>query len=166
MAHSGDVRDSASSGYSPSSLGYYLARGLTTGDIMIPLAIFILLVLGVIFWYPTTVAKKRGHAYRGLIQLLNIGAFFTIVTWFIAAAWAIFPSEKSLIDPVVGNPTGLGRRNAGDTIGSAKHGTARGASHEAGTDELIDKLIDMHSKGLITDEEFSRKKKEIIQRDY
>lgn len=42
----------------------------------------------------------------------------------------------------------------------------RGASFEKKTDDLIDSLIDMRSKGLITDEEFSRKKREILQREY
>ncbi len=166
LAHSNGVRDAASFGDSASPMSFYIARGLLVANIGIPLGLVVLIVVGVIFWYPSTVAKKRGHAYKSLIQLLNIASLFTGVTWFIAAAWAIFPSEKSLIDPIVGNPTGLGRRNTGDTIGSAKHGAGRGAAHESTTDELIDRLIDMHSKGLITDQEFARKKKEIIQREY
>jgi hypothetical protein len=139
------------------------ALGLGFG---LPLLIILGIFLYTIFWFPSIVAKRRGHAYTSLIQILNIAGLFTGVTWFIAAAWAIFPSEKSLIDPIVGNVTGLGRRNAGDTIGSAKHGSGRGAGFEADTDSQIDKLIDMHSKGLINDEEFARKKREIIQRNY
>ena len=166
LAHANSVRESASWGNSPDPMSYYIAKGLLTADLGVPLTVLLLIVVGIIFWYPSTVAKKRGHAYKGLIQLLNIAALFTGISWFIAAAWAIFPSEKSLIDPFVGNPTGTGRRNAGDTIGSAKHGQNRGIAHEASTDEMIDKLIDMHSKGLITDDEFARKKKAIIQRDY
>ena len=137
--------------------------GLTLG---VPLLIIIVAVIGIVFWFPATIAKKRKHAYVGLIQVLNLAGLFTGVTWFIALAWAIFPSEKSIIDPIVGNVTGLGRRNAGDTIGSAKLGTERGVKFEADTDSQIDKLIDMHTKGLISDEEFARKKLEIIQRKY
>ena len=136
--------------------------GAIIGPILIGGAILFFLV----FSFPSIVAKRRGHAYTSLIQILNIAGLFTGITWFIAAAWAIFPSEKSLIDPIVGNVTGLGRRNAGDTVGSAKHGSQRGASFEADTDTQIDKLIDMHTKGLISDEEFARKKREIIQRNY
>ena len=127
------------------------------------ITVFYLIVT--IFWFPPSIAKKRGHAYTGLIQVLTIAGIFTGITWFIALAWAIFPSEKSLIDPVVGNVTGLGRRNAGDTIGSASQGMERGKKTEIKTDELIDKLIDLHTKGLISDEEFARKKTEIIQRN-
>jgi hypothetical protein len=141
-------------------------KGGVAGAIIAPLVIVGIILFYLVFWFPSIVAKKRGHAYTSLIQILNIAGLFTGVTWFIAAAWAIFPSEKSLIDPIVGNVTGLGRRNAGDTIGSAKHGAGRGASFEADTDSQVDKLIDMHTKGLISDDEFARKKREIIQRNY
>jgi len=143
-----------------------LILGALVGAIFGPVLITGAILLYLIFWFPSIVAKKRGHAYTSLIQILNIAGLFTGITWFIAAAWAIFPSEKSLIDPIVGNVTGLGRRNAGDTIGSAKHGSGRGASFESDTDTQIDKLIDMHTKGLVSDEEFARKKIEILQRNY
>jgi hypothetical protein len=143
-----------------------LILGALVGAIIGPVLITGAILFYLIFWFPSIVAKGRGHAYTSLIQILNIAGLFTGVTWFIAAAWAIFPSEKSLIDPIVGNVTGLGRRNAGDTIGSAKHGSGRGASFESDTDAQIDKLIDMHTKGLVSDEEFARKKIEILQRNY
>jgi len=139
--------------------------GIVTCTLFIPLAILLIYFLFVFFWLPSTVAKKRGHTYTNLIQLLNVAGLFTGITWFIAAAWAIFPSEKSLIDPLVGNPTGLGRRNIGDTIGAAQRGTVRGNEFERDSDKQINRLIDMLEKGLITDDEFSRKKREIIQRD-
>ena len=141
------------------------ALGIFYINILAPFLLVCAYFLYVIFWIPSTVAKKRGHAYVNIIQLLNFAAIFTVVTWFIAAAWALFPSEKSLIDPLVGNVTGLGRRNVGDTIGAVKHGMSRGNELEKDTDKLIDNLIDMRSKGLISDEEFKRKKIGIIQRD-
>ena len=100
-----------------------------------------------------------------MIQVLNIATLFTFITWFIAAGWAIFPSEKSLIDPVVGNPTGLGRRNAGDTIGAAGQGLGRGKSFEEETDKQIQNLIEMRSMGLLSDEEFLKAKRKVLQRD-
>ena len=130
-----------------------------------PLIIVGLILLYVIFWFPSIVAKRRGHAYVSIIQILNIAALFTGVTWFIAAGWAIFPSEKSLIDPVVGNPTGVGRRNAGDTIGAAKQGFDRGKSFEEETDKQIQNLIEMRSKGLLTDDEFLKAKLDVLKRE-
>ena len=151
---------------SQGSLAFSIIQYALALGIGLPLIVLVGTFSYVIFWFPSKVAKRRGHAYKSLIQILNIAGLFTIITWFIAAAWAIFPSEKSLIDPIVGNVTGLGRRNAGDTIGSAKQGSGRGAAFEADTDSQIDKLIDMHGKGLISDKEFARKKLEIIQRNY
>jgi len=135
------------------------------GAFAAPLSIAGLILLYVIFWFPSIVAKRRGHAYTSMIQVLNIATLFTFITWFIAAGWAIFPSEKSLFDPVVGNPTGLGRRNAGDTIGAAGQGLGRGKSFEEETDKQIQNLIEMRSMGLLSDEEFLKAKRKVLQRD-
>jgi len=135
------------------------------GAFAAPLSIAGLILLYVIFWFPSIVAKRRGHAYTSMIQVLNIATLFTFITWFSAAGWAIFPSEKSLIDPVVGNPTGLGRRNAGDTIGAAGQGLGRGKSFEEETDKQIQNLIEMRSMGLLSDEEFLKAKRKVLQRD-
>lgn len=143
-----------------------ISGGLISGLLLTPLFILFLILVFTIFWFPSDVAKMRGHSYTTLIQILNIAGLFLGVPWFIAAAWAIFPSEKSLIDPIVGNVTGLGRRNAGDTIGAAKQGKNRGAEFEKDTDKQIDALIDMRTKGLISDDEFAKKKAEIIKREY
>lgn len=142
-----------------------ILHGILYLNILGPVVIAFAYVVYVLFWMPSKVAKKRGHAYTNIIQLLNLAAIFTGITWFIAAAWALFPSEKSLIDPLVGNVTGLGRRNVGDTIGAVKHGMNRGAELEKETDAQIDSLIDMRSRGLISDDEFKRKKTGILQRD-
>jgi hypothetical protein len=143
-----------------------LVSSVLVWSIVVPLILIAIYFIGIIFWLPPLVASRRGHAYTNIIQILTIAALFTGITWFIALIWAAFPSEKSLIDPFVGNPTGTGRRNAGDTIGSAKSGVSRGAKFEKSTDKEIDKLIDMLSKGLISEDEFKRKKNEILNRQY
>lgn len=155
-------------GYLPEEAGTlssYVIGNTFTGALAGPLIIVGLILLYVIFWFPSIVAKRRGHAYTSIIQVLNIAAAFTGLTWFIAAGWAIFPSEKSLIDPVVGNPTGLGRRNAGDTIGAAEQGLGRGKAFEEETDKQIQNLIDMRSMGLLSDAEFLAAKRQVLQRD-
>jgi hypothetical protein len=155
-------------GYFPEeagSLSSYVVGNSFTGALGAPLAIIGLILLYVVFWFPSIVAKRRGHAYTSIIQVLNIAAAFTGLTWFIAAAWAIFPSEKSLIDPVVGNPTGLGRRNAGDTMGAAEQGLGRGKAFEEETDKQIQNLIDMRAMGLLSDDEFLKAKRKVLQRD-
>ena len=127
---------------------------------------FVLLILAfTVFWLPSDIAKARGHNYLLLIQVLNIAALFSFGTaWLFALAWSVFPSEKSLLDPIAGNPTGLGQRNSGDTIGAAQHGVIRGKTREQETDQQIVELISMRTKGLISDEEFLRMKSDILNR--
>jgi len=50
--------------------------------------------------------------------------------WIIAFIWAAWPADKSLIDPIAGNVTGKGKRNAGDTVGSVQYGLERGYEEE------------------------------------
>ncbi len=78
---------------------------------------------------PYLIARHRGHAYRNIILVLCIFGF-TGIAWVIALIWALYPSEKSLIDPVIGNPTGTGARNVGDTLGSVQYGRERGYAQE------------------------------------
>jgi hypothetical protein len=78
---------------------------------------------------PYLIARRRGHAYRNIILVLCIFGF-TGIAWVIALIWALYPSEKSLVDPVLGNATGTGVRNAGDTLGSVQYGRERGYAQE------------------------------------
>jgi len=89
---------------------------------------------------PYLIARSRGHAYRNIILVLCIFGIFG-VPWVIALIWAIYPSEKSLIDPVMGNPTGVGSRNAGDTLGAAAYGRDRGyaTEHAAAPAPVVDR---------------------------
>ena len=91
-----------------------------------------LLVIGILIaLIPAFIAYSRGHAYRHIILVLCLFAW-TGVVWVIAFVWAIWPTEKSLLDPIAGNVTGTGRRNVGDTYGSIKVGIQRGAWAEPG----------------------------------
>ena len=52
------------------------------------------------------------------------------ITWLAAFNWTVWPTNKSLIDPIAGNVTGKGSKNSGDTIGSLVYGRKRGYSNE------------------------------------
>lgn len=119
--------------------GYRLAEQLTTvataqssgNDALNAIAglILVLLVLA-LYFTPFIIAIARGHSYKWVIFGLNaIG--FSGVTWLVSFVWAVWPSEKSLIDPVAGNVTGTGRRNVGDTLGSIDYGKERGYREES-----------------------------------
>jgi hypothetical protein len=89
--------------------------------------LFLWLFVIALFLLPFIIAFARGHNYKWIILIL---CFVPVFGWFVAFIWAVWPSHKSIIDPIVGNPTGTGHRNVGDTIGSAKAGIKRGEQEE------------------------------------
>ena len=84
------------------------------------------LILLAIYFIPTFIAFHRRHTYKWVILGINT---FAIAAFFAAFIWAVWPTNKSLIDPIAGNVTGKGYRNSGDTIGSF-YGRERGYSEE------------------------------------
>ena len=92
---------------------------------------FVAIVLAIVIAFvPAYIAFKRQHAYKWIIFALCLFAPVGGVTWVIALVWALWPADKSLIDPVVGNVTGTGVRNAGDTAGAVVVGVQRGKAAE------------------------------------
>ena len=85
------------------------------------LVIFVIgLILGLIllfvYFIPTFIALKRKHAYKWVILGINTFAIVGGVPWLVAFIWAVWPTNKSLFDPIAGNVTGKGTRNTGDTV--------------------------------------------------
>lgn len=142
------------------------------GNIAIVIGIILLCIVALAIWLlPTIIAFKRGHAYKWIILVISILG----PLWLVALVWAIFPSDKSIIDPVVGNVTGLGQRNAGDTIGAAKFGAERGYSDDARSAgapealnatamEKLERLAELYKRGALNEEEFSREKERLLSR--
>ena len=119
-----------------------------------------------LYFLPAYIAIKRKHHYKFVILALNISGVF----WVVALVWALYPSDKSLIDPVIGNVTGLGKRNTGDAIGSVAYGSKRGYEDEQGKSNLtnlqkiekVEKLFMLKQQGAITEEEYENLKKFLI----
>ncbi len=97
------------------------------GSIYIGLILFCVLVALI----PAFIAYGRGHAYRHVILVLCLFSW-TGILWVIALVLAVWPSDKSLLDPIAGNVTGTGQHNVGDTYGSIKVGVRRGIWQEPG----------------------------------
>ena len=97
------------------------------------LGFFAIVLAFVITFVPTFIAFKREHAYKWIILVLCLFTPVGGVTWIIALVWSVWPANKSLVDPVVGNVTGTGVRNAGDTAGDVVEGVKRGQSDEKST---------------------------------
>ena len=94
------------------------------------LALALLLILLLLYFSPAIIAYKRNHLYKHVILGVNIIGFVGVLPWIAAFAWAAWPSNKSLIDPLAGNVTGKGKRNTGDTLGSVQYGLERGYEEE------------------------------------
>ena len=126
-----------------------------------PAVAFIIAVILVAFIYflPTFVAFKRQHEYRWVIFGINFIAGLTMIGWLVAFIWAVFPRERSLADPVLGNPIGTGNRNVGHTIGEVNAAISSVPSLEA-----IERLAALLERKLITEEEFARKKAELLKK--
>ena len=72
----------------------------------------------------------RRHTYKWVILGINTFAIAGGIPWLAAFIWAVWPTNKSLIDPIAGNVTGKGTRNFGDTVGTIAYGRERGYEDE------------------------------------
>ena len=131
--------------------------------------VIVALVLGtVLYFLPTFIAFRRNHAYRWVIFAINMAFGVSGVGWLVALVWAVYPQEKSLADPFLGNPTGTGGRNVGHTlaeVGSARAQTEhrrRRPEESASAIEAISKLAGLMEKGLISWADFDKKKEELL----
>lgn len=132
-----------------------------------------------LYFIPSIIAYKRKHAYFGIIIGLNIFGF-TGLLWLVAFIWAVFPSNKSLIDPFLGNVTGTGVRNTGDTVGAIKYGVQRGEDQERKTTynstplnsgnpesslaDSLAKIEKLHTDKIINAEEYARMRGGILEK--
>jgi len=127
-----------------------------------PLTVLVV-VLGIaLYFLPTFIAFKRGHAFKNIILVINLVFGFTGIGWAGSLIWAIFPAEKSIIDPVVGNVTGTGLRNAGDVLGEAGFAKTRGYENESRKTQEIKEAAELLENGHINEEEFKEMKRRII----
>lgn len=138
-------------------------------------AIFAMLI----YLIPSFIAYSRRHAYRHVILGINIVGGVTGLGWIVAFAWAIWPANRSLADAVIGNPTGKGVQNVGDSIGSAVYGIERGYKMESGkglsppvlnalampiseVESQLRGLKKLVDEGFLTSEEYEKKRGELL----
>ena len=86
---------------------------------------------------PTYIAFGNNHPQKAAIFILNFFLGWTLIGWIIALCWAFVKNEPSQV--IVQNPQ--------KTTSAA--------------DELL-KLTELMEKGIITQEEFNRKKSQIL----
>jgi len=114
---------------------------------------------------PTFIAFWRQHEYRWIIFAINVVMGATGLGWLIALVWAIYPGNKSLADPILGNPTGLDGRNVGHTLGEVSASADQSRDQQLGTTsalDSLDRLAALAEKGIITSDEFEKKKASLL----
>ncbi len=97
---------------------------------------FLILAAG-LYFLPAIVGFLRRHRYRWVILVLNICGF-TGIFWVVAFAWAVFPRDRSFLDPVLGNATGRGERTAGDVAGEAVFAAQRAYASKQRAEPTLD----------------------------
>lgn len=68
----------------------------------------VLAALG-IYLLPTFIAFGRGHRYKLPILAFNIGAGWSGIGWIWTLVWSLWPQNTALVDPLVGDATGIER---------------------------------------------------------
>lgn len=127
--------------------------------------ILIILVVALLYALPTFIAFYRNHEYRWIIFAVNVVVDATGLGWLVAFVWAIYPENKSLADPILGNPTGLKDRNVGHTVGEVQAAADQTRDKQMGTAsalEALDRLASLAERGVITPDEFEKKKADLL----
>lgn len=123
-----------------------------------------------IYMIPTAIAIMRGHGYVWVIFAVNLLIGWAGFTWIGLLVWAIWPSQKAFMDPVIDDATGTGYRTSPDVRGVAEPMQQR--AYQIGSTEVnakasaltssniadLERLGELLSKGVITQEEFERQK--------
>lgn len=120
----------------------------------------------VLYFAPAVLAFSRGHAYRWVIVAVNLVAGWTLLGWLVCAIWAIWPRERALLEPLIGNPTGTGLRGLGAVIGEGQvQSQARFATtggFDATTLDRIRRLVALRETGALSADEFKRERDALI----
>ncbi len=96
-------------------------------------------IVGSIYFLPTIIAKRRKKDNLQAIFVCNLFTFVFVIPWFIAMVWAFTEEKKSTTMPP---PVPL----------------------ERGIDIQIRRLHDLKVEGILSEEEFEKKKKAILEK--
>lgn len=105
------------------------------------LIFLILLVLGLLFYFiPALVAQNNNHPQTVAIFALNLVLGWTLLGWIAALVWACIKSEEKEIKTVI---------------------------NEVNTSvaDEIKKLAELKEAGILTDDEFQARKKQILEKE-
>lgn len=98
------------------------------------MGIILVFVIGFVYFIPAVNAYSKKKRNAGAVLALNLFLGWTFIGWIVALVWSISNDEKT--QPVV--------------------------IHTQGSSIDLEKLADLKTKGLITEEEFQTKKKQLL----
>lgn len=121
----------------------------------------------VFYFAPTVLAFGRGHAYRWVIGAVNLVAGWTLMGWLICAVWAVWPRERALAEPLIGNPTGTGSRTLGHIVAQdsnqAGEASPSSTAFDSTTMDRIRRLVALRDCGALSSDEFARERDALIR---
>lgn len=84
----------------------------TDSDQTLNTVLFLALIVAALAIYliPTFIAFSRGHRYKFPIMAFNIGAGWSGIGWIWTLVWSLWPQNTALVDPILGDATGIDRR--------------------------------------------------------
>jgi len=102
-----------STALAPASTTTDFESGATTsgGDQTLNTVLFLALIVAglAIYLIPTFIAFGRGHRYKLPIMAFNIGAGWSGIGWIWTLVWSLWPQNTALVDPLIGDATGIER---------------------------------------------------------
>ncbi|MEI8315436.1 MAG: superinfection immunity protein [Verrucomicrobiota bacterium] len=139
---------------------------------VVGILIVVVIVLG-IYLLPSIIAFRRKHHYRFIILGINVVMGLTGIGYLAAFVWAVWPSQTSVIDPLVASPTST-RVEEGKQI-YGRWGEYKKAFQSSSTppplpvppshedcDQQLRTLAKLKEDGIISAEEFDKKKKSLL----
>jgi len=123
--------------------------------------VFALIIVLGIYVTPGIIATRREHAYKGVIWAISlVGAFFYGLGWIVGLVWALWPADKTLVDPIVGNTTGIGSRNTGHVFGENEK--SKFESSKSDVRSKLAELDEMLHSGLVTKKEYDQLRQKVL----
>jgi hypothetical protein len=124
--------------------------------------IFCGLMVLVVYLLPSIIAFCRNHHYKWVILAINCVLGLTGIGYLIVFVWSVWPRQTAVFDVVTNDPT-TNSSEAGQKIYGQMGTNVRAFKNAKDSDdEFLRRLAKLRNDGVITEEDFGRKKKEIL----
>jgi cytochrome c biogenesis protein CcdA len=98
-------------------------------------AFVFVIFIAAIYFIPSIVAISRDHPSKGAVIILNILLGWTFIGWVVAIVWSFTNPNQVVVQ----------------------------SNQQSNTTDELEKLVSLKEKGILTEEEFARKKAQILR---